>query len=162
MEQGIFRALELVFTAYMVPALLVPLVWIGLRLRRAFRGPSPETPRTLARIARSYAVLAALWLAAWLALRVLPFEPGGRLALAVSWLAYLLLNVVFATLLVRFTSGYGSLPEGDDKDRLFLRLLGVILAQPVTTACAFAVLYRLMGVAYQLTVPGLPVVQEGI
>jgi hypothetical protein len=104
-----------------------------------------------------------LWLGAWLALRVgLPFEHGGRVALALSWLGYLFLNVVFASLLVRFTSGYGGLPEGDDKDRLFLRLLGAILAQPLATACAFAVLYRLMGVAYLLKVPGLPVVQEGL
>jgi hypothetical protein len=162
MHNGFYRALELVFTAYMVPALLVPLVWIGLRVRRAYRGPSRETLLSLARLEAAYALFAVVWLAAWLALPVLPFERAGRPALALSWLGYLLVNVVFATLLVRFTSGYGGLPDGDDKDRLFLRLLAAVIAQPLTTACAFAVLYRIMGVAYQLKVPGLPVVQEGI
>ena len=69
---------------------------------------------------------------------------------------------LLALLLVRFTGEYGSLAAGDATDRLFTRLLGAVALQPIATAVAFAVLYRVSGVAWDLQVLGLPAVQEGI
>ena len=47
MADRFFRLVELIFTAYAVPALLVPLVWL---VRRLFRGRSSDMglarPRT--------------------------------------------------------------------------------------------------------------------
>jgi hypothetical protein len=161
MPQAMVRLVELVFTAYMVPALLVPLVWLASRTVRR-RAPG-ETSGSLARLEAAYAVLALAWFAAWLAVRLgVPLERGGVPAAAVSWLGYLLVNLVFAWLLVRFTSGYGGLAEGPVKDRLFLRFLALIVIQPLTTASAFTVLFRTMGVAYRLWSPELPAIQEGI
>ena len=81
---------------------------------------------------------------------------------AILWIAYGLLNLGLASMLVRFTAAYGDLPEGPSRDRLFVRFLSAIVVQPVATAFAFAVLYRIMGVVYHLQVPGLAAVQEGI
>ncbi len=164
MADPFFRLVELIFTAYAVPALLVPLVWL---VRRLFRARRPDTNReTAARLNRAlsaYGVVLLAWLGAWAALVLgVPIERGGRVVGAILWIAYALLNFELASMLVRFTRGYGDLPEGPSRDRLFLRFLSAILVQPVATACAFAVLYRLMGVAYHLWVPGLTAVQEGI
>jgi hypothetical protein len=43
-----------------------------------------------------------------------------------------------------------------------MRFLGIVVAQPLMTAAAFAVLNRVMGVAWNLQVPDLPAIQEGI
>jgi hypothetical protein len=159
-----FRIVELTFTAYAVPALLVPVVWLARRLLRGGRSVRrPETANGLNRALAAYAVV----LVAWLGARVLvaagvPVERGGRVAAAVLWIGYALLNLMLAWLLVRFTAGYGDLPEGPPRDRLFLRFLSAIVVQPMATACAFTVLYRIMGVVYHLKVPGLGAVQEGI
>jgi hypothetical protein len=162
MPHALFKVAELVFTSYMVPALLVPVVWLVARVLR--RGsPFRETSGGLARLEATYAVLAVAWFGAWLALRLgLPLERGRGVIMVLSWLGYMAVNVVFAWLLVRFTAGYGDLPEGPAKDRLFLRFLAVIAVQPLTTASAFAVIYRTMGVAYRLWAPDLPAIQEGI
>ena len=110
-----------------------------------------------------YAGLATVWLLAWAAVRAgIPIERGGPAVHALFWLAYILLNLALAWLMVRFTAGYGEVPAGPVKDRLFLRFLFVVVAQPLATACAFSVLFRIMGVVYDLKVPGLTAVQEGI
>jgi hypothetical protein len=43
-----------------------------------------------------------------------------------------------------------------------MRFLGIVISQPLMTAAAFAVLNRVMGVAWNLQVPDLPAIQEGI
>ncbi len=164
MDARFFRVVELVFTAYAVPALIVPFVWLGRRIFRAGRATSSrESEQRLNRALAVYGLSSVLWLACWLALSAgIPIERGGKAAGALLWAAYGLLNFGLASLLVRFTAGYGELPEGISKDRLFLRFLTAVLAQPFATAFAFAVLYRIMGVVYHMKVPGLTAVQEGI
>jgi hypothetical protein len=164
MDERFFRLVELTFTAYAVPALIVPFVWLARRLFRAVRPrPIRESAERLTRIEAAYAVLAALWFCAWLAVALgVPIETGGHAIGAFLWSAYAAVNVVLAWLLVRFTAGYGEVPEGSVKDKLFLRFLTIVVAQPFTTACAFPVLFRIMGVVYRVKVPGLTAVQEGI
>ncbi len=164
MADRFFRLVELIFTAYAVPALLVPLVWLVRRLFRGHRsGTIRETPDRLNRALAAYGIILLAWVSAWVALVLgVPIEKGGRVAGALFWIAYGLLNLGLASLMVGFTAGYGDLPEGSSRDRLFVRFLSAILAQPVATACAFAVLYRIMGVVYHLKAPGLTAVQEGI
>ena len=161
MADRFFHFVELVFTAYAVPALLVPFVWLGRRL--IHRGGGSETEERLNRAIASYGIVLLGWVGAWTALALgIPIEKGGRVAGAAFWIGYALLNLLLASLLVRFTAGYGNLPEGASRDRLFLRFLSAIVVQPMATACAFAVLYRIMGLVYHLKVPGLTAVQEGI
>ena len=159
-----FRIVEVTFTAYAVPALLVPVVWLARRLLRGGRSARrPETANGLNRTLAAYAVVLVAWLGARIVVAAgVPVERGGRAAAIVFWIAYALLNLMLAWLLVRFTAGYGDLPEGPSRDRLFLRFLSAIVVQPMATACAFTVLYRIMGVVYHLKVPGLGAVQEGI
>jgi hypothetical protein len=161
MQEHLFRGVELIFTAYMVPALMVPLVWIGGRVFR--RGSPLESVIRLTRIQITYGAIACLWFAGWLAVRLgLPIEQGGKAIGLLSWAVYLALNLTLAVLLVAFTREYGALPDGPQKDRLFARFLTIILAQPVATAFAFSVLYRIMGLVYHMNVPSLTGVQEGI
>jgi hypothetical protein len=161
MQEQLFRGVELIFTAYMVPALLVPLVWIGGRILKRM-GPS-ESAMRLSRIQGLYAGIAGLCFLGWVAVRFgVPIENGGRVIGFVSWLIYIALNFTLAMLLVAFTGEYGALPEGPVKDRLFARFLSIILVQPVATAFAYAVLYRIMGLVYHMKVVPLPGVQEGI
>lgn len=164
MGDRFFRLVELIFTAYAVPALLVPLVWVARRLFQGRRsGAAGETADRLNRAVAAYGIVLLVWVGAWVALVLgVPIEKGGRVAGAVFWIAYGLLNLGLASLLILFTAGYGDLPEGPPRDRLFARFLSAIVLQPVGTACAFAVLYRIMGVVYHLGVPGLTAVQEGI
>src|SRR5450755_1938713 len=164
MPERLFRIVELVFTAYAVPALMVPFVWLALRFLRAVRPVAPrETADGLNRAVVIYAVVSGAWIAAWITLRLgVRIEAGGRAVGVLSWVAYLILNTALAAILVRFTASYGGLPEGGFKDRLFLRFITAIVVQPLATAGAFAVLFRIMGVVYHLKVPGLTGVQEGI
>jgi hypothetical protein len=164
MGERFFRVVEVVFTAYAVPALIVPFVWLGRRIAAAARGGPPrDSAEGLNRTVLAYGALAAGWLGTWLALRLgVPIEKGGRAVGALFWLAYGLVNLLLAWFLVRFTAGYGKMPDGRLKDRLFLHFLSAVLVQPVMTACAFSVLYRMLGVVYHLKVPGLTAVQEGI
>jgi hypothetical protein len=163
MGDRFFRLVELMFTAYAVPALLVPLVWIARRIFTRGVAAKRDTADRLSRAIGAYGLVLLAWVVAWVALRLgAPLERGGQVAGALCWVAYGLLNVLLASLLVGFTAGYGDLPEGSSRDRLFLRFLSAIVAQPAATACAFAVLYRIMGVVYHLKVPGLGAVQEGI
>jgi hypothetical protein len=163
MAGSFFRLVELVFTAYAVPGLIIPFVWIARRLLSPPVSRSPETTARLRGAVALYGALSAVWVGVWFALGIgVPIERAGKTAGVLLWVAYGLLNVALATLLVRFTAGYGGLPDGRSKDRLFLYFLSAIVAQPFATACAFAVLYRVMGVVYHLHVPGLGPVQEGI
>jgi hypothetical protein len=164
MGDRFFRLVELIFTAYAVPALLVPGVWLVRRLFRGQRsGAARATAERLNRQIAVYGIVLLAWVGAWVALVLgVPIERGGRLAGAVFWIAYGSLNFGLAWMLVGFTAGYGDLPEGPVRDRLFLRFLSAIVVQPVATACAFSVLYRIMGVVYHLKTPGLAAVQEGI
>jgi hypothetical protein len=162
MADRFFHLVELVFTAYAVPALLVPFVWLGRRLIRGGRA-IPETADRLDKAVAAYGIALLGWVAAWVVVSIgVPIEKGGRVAGAAFWIGYALLNLLLASLLVRFTAGYGNLPEGSSRDRLFMRFLTAIVAQPMATACAFSVLYRIMGLVYHLKVPGLTAVQEGI
>lgn len=163
MNQSFVRLVELVFTAYAVPALLVPAVWLARRIGRAFSPENPRAARGLVRVSGVYGALALAWVAVWAAARLgVPIERAGRIATAACWAGYGAANLALAWLLVRFTAEYGSLPDGREKDRLFLRLLGAVVAQPFTTALALSVLTRVAGVAYRLDVPGLTAVQEGL
>jgi hypothetical protein len=161
-SQALFRTVEVVFTAYAVPALIVPGVWLAVRLLRA-RHPARPWEDILSRIESVYGALAAFWVVAGAgALLGIPVERGGTVSRVLAWGAYCALNVAFAWLLVRFTAGYSYVREEDERDRLFSKLLLIVVAQPVATACAFALLYRVMGLSYLLAIPGLPAVQEGI
>ncbi len=164
MSERFFRIVELIFTAYAVPALLVPFVWVAVRAFGSNRRvASLETADRLSRALVRYAVVSVAWIAAWVTLLLgVRLEAGGKTAGIMFWLAYGLLNVALAALLVSFTGSYGALPEGGFKDRLFLWFLTAIGTQPLATAGAFAVLYRIMGFVYHLKVPGLTAVQEGI
>jgi hypothetical protein len=164
MEAGLFRAVETLFTAYAVPALMVPFVWVACRFARNLAaGDSQDVAGELFRLETLYALVAAVWLGGWLVVCAgVPIERGGLPLRVLAWAAYGLLNAVFAWLLVKVTADYGRVREERDRDRLFMRFLCVVVAQPFTTGCAFAVLYRIMGVAYERTVPGLPGIQEGI
>ena len=163
MAGGLFRLVELVFTAYVTPALLVPFVWLAGWARSRWRGGLSGRGAPLGRMLNWYFAGVVAWLVVWgVILLGLPAEQGGIAAAALCWLGYGTANLLFAQLLVRFTKEYGSLPPGEATDRLFARLLGAIVAQPVMTAVAFSVLYRITGVTWNLHVPGLPAVQEGI
>src|ERR1700738_5568210 len=124
-----FRIIEITFASYMVPALLVPLVWFVLFI----------------------AVIAGV-----------PFDRGGSLAVVSCWMVYAATNLLLAWFMLRFTSTYALIPAGQVADRAFMRFLGIVVAQPLMTAAAFAVLNRVMGVAWNLQVPDLPAIQEGI
>src|SRR5258708_26634 len=94
MADRFFRLVELIFTAYAVPALLVPLVWL---VRRIFLGrPSNsalETADRLNRAIAAYGIVLLAWVGAWVALVLgVPIEKGGRVAGAVFWIGYGLLN----------------------------------------------------------------------
>ena len=163
MAERFFRLVELVFTAYAIPALLVPFVWLAGWAWSRWGGGRSGHGEQLGQILTWYFAAVVGWLVAWGMIRLgLPAEKGGVAAVALGWLAYGTANVLFAQLLVRFTQEYGLLPPGEATDRVFARLLSAIVAQPLMTAFAFFVLYRITGVTWSLHVPGLPAVQEGI
>jgi hypothetical protein len=163
MDERFFHIVEVVFTAYAIPALIVPLLWLARWAGRSWFESRTGSRRALSRIVDQHSALLLAWLLLWGAMRLgVPIEKGGSLAAAVCWTGYALANILLARLLLRFTAEYGSLPPGAATDRLFVRLLGAIIAQPVMTTLAFSVLYRVSGVAWQWHMPGLPTVQEGI
>jgi hypothetical protein len=75
---------------------------------------------------------------------------------------YVATNALLAWFLLRFTSIYALIPNGAVADRTFMRFLGIVVAQPLVTAAAFAVLNQVMGLSWNLHVPPLPAIQEGI
>lgn len=157
------RIVEVAFTAYVVPALLVPVILLIGRIRRKRAAPPQAVLRELTRLVRAHFVLVLMWAIIWIAIILgAPLEKGGSVTAAACWSAYVVANFVLALVLVRFTAAYGSLPESPASDALFVRLIGTLAAQPIMTALAFSVLARVMGVGWNPLVPGLPAVQEGI
>jgi hypothetical protein len=158
-----FRIVEVTFTAYVVPALLVPVILLIGWIRRKRTVPRQEASRELTRLIRAHFALVLVWTLIWTAMIVgVPLEKGGSVSLVACWTVYVVANLVLAWILVRFTAAYGSLPPSSASDALFARLLGTMAAQPLMTAFAFSVLTRIMGAAWNPLVPGLPAVQEGI
>jgi hypothetical protein len=163
MAQTFFRIIEIAFASYMVPALLLPAVWVvGLLLRRWISGnrqPAVEIEGQW----RVLLVLFLLWLALFIAVIAgAPLNRGGIAAIVFCWTVYAVTNVLLAWFLLRFTSTYALIPAGQIADKAFMRFLGIVIAQPLMTAAAFAVLNQVMGVAWNLQVPELPAIQEGI
>jgi hypothetical protein len=163
MPPSFFRIVEVAFTAYVVPALLVPVVLtIGWMSRRRAAQPR-EASRELTRLVRVHFALVVVWALIWTAMILgVPLERGGSAAAIACWTAYVAANFVLAWVLVRFTAIYGSLPESSTSEALFVRLIGTLAAQPIMTALAFSVLTRIMGVGWNPLAPDLSAVQEGI
>jgi hypothetical protein len=163
MAQMFFRIIEIAFASYMVPALLLPAVWLaGLLLKRrigATRMPAAEIEGQWRLLFGLFLVWFALFLAV---VAGAPLDQGGVVAVALCWMVYTLTNLLLAWFMLRFTSTYALIPAGQAADRAFMRFLGIVIAQPLMTAAAFAVLNRVMGVAWNLQVPELPAIQEGI
>ena len=156
-----FRIVEITFASYMVPALLVPLVWIAARIRKLRRAPPPLVE--VEGQSRRLIQLFVLWFALFLAVAAgVPLNHWGPAAIALCWLVYAATNLLLAWYLFRFTITYGSIPDGQAADRVFLRFIAIIVAQPLVTAAAFAVLNNVMGVAWNAQVPELPAIQDGI
>jgi hypothetical protein len=163
MPPSFARIVEVAFTSYVVPALLVPVILLIGWLRRKRAAPRQEASRELTRLVRAHFALVLAWAFIWIAMILgAPLEKGGPVTVAACWTAYAAGNFVLAWVLVRFTASYGSLPESSASDALFVRLIGTLAAQPIMTALAFSVLTHIMGVGWNPTVPGLPAVQEGI
>jgi hypothetical protein len=161
--QLFFRIIEIAFASYMVPALLVPAVWVAGML---LKGRIPGDPQPAAEIEGQWRILFGLfllWLALFLAVVAgVPLQRGGIVAIALCWVMYAVTNLLLAWFLVRFTSRYALVPAGRVADRAFMRFLAIVIAQPLMTAAAFSVLNQVMGVAWNLQVPDLPAIQEGI
>ena len=163
MAQMFFRIIEIAFASYMVPALLLPAVWLtGFLLKRRIgvaRPPAAEIEGQW----RLLFGLFLLWFALFLAVVAgAPLNRGGVAGLALCWIVYAVTNLRLAWFMLRFTSTYALIPAGQVADRAFMRFLGIVIAQPLMTAAAFVVLNRAMGVAWNLQVPELPAIQEGI
>jgi hypothetical protein len=158
-----FRIIEITFASYMVPALLVPLVWVSAwLLKRHLRGNAQPATEVEGQ-SRLLFWLFLVWFVLFLAVAAgVPFQRGGSLAVVSCWIVYAATNLSFAWFLLRFTAAYGSIPDGRAADRVFLRFIAIIVAQPLMTAAAFAVLNNVMGVAWNAQVPELPAIQEGI
>jgi uncharacterized membrane protein len=158
-----FRVVEIIFAAYMVPALLVPVVWMAAWVlkRRLDRDPRPAAAAE--KQSRLLFSMFLLWLLLFLAVAAgASLNRGGSPAVAACWIIYAATNLLLAWFLLRFTATYGSIPDGRTADRVFMRFIAVIVAQPVMTAAAFVVLNNVMGVAWNAQVPDLPAIQEGI
>jgi len=163
MAQMFFRIIEIAFASYMVPALLLPAVWLaGFLLKRRIgvtRLPAAEIEGQW----RLLFGLFLLWFTLFLAVVAgAPLNRGGVAAIAMCWIVYAVTNLLLAWFMLRFTSMYALIPAGQVADRAFMRFLGIVIAQPWMTAAAFVVLNRAMGVAWNLQVPDLPAIQEGI
>ncbi|MDB6084727.1 MAG: hypothetical protein JWN43_2608 [Gammaproteobacteria bacterium] len=163
MAQMFFRIIEIAFASYMVPALLVPAVWtVGLLLKRRIERNSQPAAEIEGQLKVLF-VLFLVWFALFIAvLAGAPLNRGGTLAIVLCWTVYAVTNVLLAWFLLRFTATYALIPAGRVADRAFMRFLGIVIAQPLMTAAAFAVLNQVMGVAWNLQVPALPAIQEGI
>src|SRR5216684_8841734 len=126
------RLVEIAFTSYVVPALLVPVILLIGWMRRRRAAPSREAARELARLVRVHFALVLLWAVIWMAMILgVPLQKGGSVTVIACWTAYVAANFVLAWVLVRFTATYGSLPESSNSDALFVRLVGTLAAQPI-------------------------------
>jgi hypothetical protein len=158
-----FRVIEIAFAAYMVPALLLPLAWaVAWLLRRRLRANVHYVTEVEGQ-SRMLFWLFLVWCVLFLAVIAgASLNRGGSLAVIMCWIVYATTNLLLAWFLLRFTATYGLIPDGRIADRAFLRFIAVILAQPLMTAAAFAVLNNVMGVAWNAQIPELPAIQEGI
>jgi hypothetical protein len=162
MAEMFFRAIEIAFASYMVPALLLPAAWLAAVLLRK-RVAHQEPAREIRRQSRLLWGFVVVWLALFAAALVgVPLNRGGPWAVAFCWMVYAANNLLLAWFLLRVTTRYALIPAGLAADAAFGRFLSIVLAQPLVTAVAFAVLNQVMGVAWNLQVPALPAIQEGI
>jgi len=162
MGPSLFRIVEITFASYMVPALLLPLAWVAawlLKPRLRDAPPVAEVERQSRRLFQLFLVWFVLFLAVTAGV---PLSHWGPVAVALCWIVYLATNLMLAWFLLRFTITYGSIPNGRAADRVFMRFIAIVVAQPLMTAAAFAVLNNVMGVAWNAQVPELPAIQEGI
>jgi hypothetical protein len=161
--QTFLRITEIIFASYMVPALLIPVAWLLAWLLRRRLGRTVPAAEEVERQWRVLRILFLVWLALFLVVIAgVRLNRGGIVAVVLCWSIYALTNFLLAWFLLRFTATYGSIPPGPIADRVYLRFLGIVVAQPLMTAAAFAVLNQVMGVAWNLQVPDLPAIQEGI
>jgi len=161
--QVVLRITEIVFASYMVPALLVPVAWIVAWLLRRRLARNVPAATEVERQWRALRILFAIWLMLFLGIVAgVHLNRAGVVAVVLCWGMYALTNLLLAWFLLRFTARYGSIPPGPVADRTFMRFLGIVVAQPLMTAAAFAVLNQVMGVAWNLQVPDLPAIQESI
>jgi hypothetical protein len=161
--QAVLRITEIVFASYMVPALLVPLAWILAWMLRRRLGRNLPAAAEVERQWRALRILFVIWLALFLGIVAgIRLNRAGVVAVVLCWGMYALTNLLLAWFLLRFTATYGSIPPGPVADRAYLRFLGIVVAQPLMTAAAFAVLNQVMGVTWNLQVPELPAIQESI
>ncbi len=156
------RFIELVYTAYMVPALMVPVAWLLLRYARR-RGRLATAPgRELLRLELGIGAVAAGWIVLWLLMKAGVPIGVGMPQLVVGTVLFLSLNAALAWLLVRFTAGYGALPQGPAADRLFLGFVGLFAVHPLVTGAALGIMHHVMGLAWQASMPQFIPGQEGI
>jgi hypothetical protein len=158
-----FRIIEIAFAAYMVPALLVPLVWVvAWMLKRRLHVDTPPAIEVEGQF-RVLFWLFLVWFLLFLAVIAgASLNRGGSPAVALCWIVYAATNLLLAWFLLRFTTTYGLIPDGRAADRVFMRFIAVVVTQPLMTAAAFAVLNNVMGVTWNAQVPELPAIQEGI
>lgn len=163
MTQMFFRIIEIAFASYMVPALLLPGVWlVSLALMRRHRPARPPAVEIAGQWRRLLGLF-LVWFTLFLAVAAgVPLNRAGAAGVAACWIVYAITNMLLALFMLRFTSTYALIPAGQIADRAFMRFLGIVIAQPLMTAAAFAVLNGVMGVAWNLQVPELPAIQEGI
>jgi hypothetical protein len=159
----LFRVVEIIFAAYMVPALLVPLVWVAAWAFKRRLGADIRPAVEAEKQSRLLFSLFLLWLLLFLAVVAgVSLSRGGGPAVALCWFIYAATNLLLAWFLLRFTATYGSIPDGRTADRVFMRFIAVVVTQPVMTAAAFVVLNNVMGLTWNAQVPDLPAIQEGI
>jgi len=156
--------IETIFTAFVVPALLIPLLWLVGTIVPAFRrGPRRPFDERICLLERVYLSAGALLVAGGvLSWAGVPVERGGRPLTIAAWVVYAAANLLFAGIVMGMTTGYASVPDGRAKDALFLRFVGEVGFQMVMTAGAFLLLFRLLRVVYHQKFPELDVVIEGI
>ena len=102
MAQMFFRIIEIAFASYMVPALLLPAVWLtGFLLKRRIgvtRLPAAEIEGQW----RLLFGLFLLWFVLFLAVAAgAPLNRGGVAAIAVCWIVYAVTNLLLAWFLRR-------------------------------------------------------------
>lgn len=161
MQSEVLRVSELIFTAYLMPALLLPVIWIGAALARHVRAPAGGGGHALWFSVHGGAAL--LLIALWaLSATGVPIERGGAAITTLAWLVFAALQLSFAALASSVTSRVSAMAEGSARDALFATFVGFTLLQPVGTAAALAVLLRLMRLVYHQTLPLLDIVPEGV
>jgi hypothetical protein len=145
------RITEIVFASYMVPALMVPIAWLLAWTQRRRLGRKMPAAAEVERQWRVLRILFLIWFALFLVVFAgVRLNRSGVIAIVMCWSRYALTNFSLAWFLLPFTATYGSIPPGPVADRAYLRFLGIVVAQPLMTAAAFAVLNQVMGVAWNL------------